>query len=366
MKINIFVKKRKEANIEQTDMAERLGISPKLYEEIERNQRPMPSNLMNKFFGIVNSAKKESNKEKLEKAQKEVEVNNFYEEITKDSKQGLLNYMEKFNIKNFVVLGELIGYSPSTISNYVNHPETANYSFKNKLKLFFEDELNIQPKELPKPKKGNVVCEDYTANLVISVEEANEIKGMIAEHGLSVTGFCAKFDYPASTLTHILNGREHSTRTRGKLNEALNRMKDYYEELNKMEEESETSIYYEPKEDVVQIEEDPVVVEFNHEEEQKIIEKNSIPIKDTFQDYYKGEETMTLEELIARRDKAMEDVQEHEKKIHEMAQNDILREQTSEIAKNFRYLREAFEENGFDKEFIEKFLLTITSNIDFR
>ena len=354
MKINIFVKKRKEANIEQTDMAERLGISPKLYEEIERNQRPMPSNLMNKFFGIVNSAKKESNKEKLEKAQKEVEVNNFYEEITKDSKQGLLNYMEKFNIKNFVVLGELIGYSPSTISNYVNHPETANYSFKNKLKLFFEDELNIQPKELPKPKKENVVCEDYTANLVISTEEANEIKGMIAEHGLSITGFCAKFDYPASTLAHILNGREHSSRTRGKLNEALNRMEIYYSEVNSTEES------------MVEVAEEPTLVEWNEEEETNRIEGMSIPVKDNFQDYYEGEKEMTLEELIARRDKAMEDVQEHEKKIHEMAQNDILREQTLEIAKNFRYLREAFEEHGFDKEFIEKFLLTITSNIDFK
>ena len=365
MKINIFVKKRKEANIEQTDMAERLGISPKLYEEIERNQRPMPSNLMNKFFGIVNSAKKESNKERLEKAQKEVEVNDFYEEITKDSKQGLLNYMEKFNIKNFVVLGELIGYSPSTISNYVNHPETANYSFRNKLKLFFEDELNIQPKELPKPKKANVVCEDYSADYVLSVEEVNEIKGMITEHGLSLTGFCAKFDFPASTLMHLLNGREHSSRTRRRLDEAIKRMKEYYEELNK-EEESETLIYCEPKENVVQIEEEPVVVEFNHEEEQNIVEQISIPTKVTFQDFYKGEKEMTLEELIAKRDKAIEDVQAHEEKIHEMSQDKKLREQTLEVAKNFRYLREAFEENGFDKEFIEKFLLTLTSNIDFR
>ena len=244
---------------------------------------------------------------------------------------------------------------------YVNHPETANYGFKNKLKLFFEDELNIQPKELPKPKKANVVCEDYSADYVLSVEEVNEIKGMITEHGLSLTGFCAKFDFPASTLMHLLNGREHSSRTRGRLDEAIKRMKKYYEELNKTEEESETSICCEPKENVVQIEEEPVVVESNHEEEQTLI-----PTKTTFQDFYEGEKEMTLEELITRRDKAIEDVQAHEKKIHEMAQNNKLREQTLEVAKNFRYLREAFEENGFDKEFIEKFLLTLTSNIDFR
>lgn len=371
MKINIFYKRRREANIDITDMATELGLNPKVYEEIERDLRPMPTNLVDKFFAIIKKAKDEPNKQKLERVQKEVEVNEFFDELMANDRAKLLNYMEKFNIKNFVELGNLLGYAPSTISNYTKAPNLANYEFKNKFYTFFNDELNIQIKneESVKEEKPSI----YTADLVMSENEAEEIKNKIRSCGYNLTAFGAEFGIPGSTVSHILNGRPHSQKTRSKLDEALSKMEENKPSTLDVQEiiaTEELTIGNEIKVDnftfindenglICTPNTDTDIIKFN-EIEEEMIEKKEIPMESNMNNYYVEKETVeeTLESLTERREKVVDDLIFLNDKIREKEEIEERMEEADEMAKSLAIYRDALLNNGFSEEFFEKLVLT--------
>lgn len=361
MKINIFYKRRREANIDITDMATELGLNPKVYEEIERDLRPMPTNLVDKFFAIIKKAKDEPNKQKLERVQKEVEVNEFFDELTANDRTKLLNYMKKFNIKSFVELGNLLGYAPSTISNYTKDPNLANYEFKNKFYTFFNDKLNIQIKneESVNEEKSSI----YTADLVMSENEAEEIKNRVRSCGYNLTAFGAEFGIPSSTVCHILNGRPHSQKTRSKLDEALSKMEEKKlstldvqdnittEELTMGNEIKVDNFTFTNDENrlICTPNNDTDNIEFN-ETEEEMIEKKEIPMESNIVEE-------TLESLNERREKVVDDLIFLNDKIREKEEIEEKMEEANEMAKSLAIYRDALLNNGFSEDFFEKLVL---------
>ena len=61
MGINLFQKKRREANLSKTDVAIELGVPFGVYEEIEKGERKMPTKLVDSFNKITTEAKKNKN-----------------------------------------------------------------------------------------------------------------------------------------------------------------------------------------------------------------------------------------------------------------------------------------------------------------
>lgn len=108
----------------------------------------MPKKLIDKFNEIITRG---NNIHSLEKLEHEREVNEYIDWLIKDDHLKL--EMNMFNISTRNELGQLLGYKDGTILSKLFSGKYANgycYDLKNKIYLFFHDELNMQPKKLNK------------------------------------------------------------------------------------------------------------------------------------------------------------------------------------------------------------------------
>lgn len=143
-----YKNKRNKVGLSQSDMARELGIPCVKYEQIERGEIKMPKKLIDKFNEIITRG---NNIHSLEKLEHEREVNEYIDWLIKDDHLKL--EMNMFNISTRNELGKLLGYKDGTILSKLFSGKYANgycYDLKNKIYLFFHDELNMQPKKLNK------------------------------------------------------------------------------------------------------------------------------------------------------------------------------------------------------------------------
>ena len=141
-----YKNKRNKVGLSQSDMARELGIPCVKYEQIERGEIKMPKRLIDKFNEIISRG---NNIHSLEKLEHEREVNEYIDWLSKNDHLKL--EMDRFNISTRNELGQLLGYKGgSIISKLFSGKFSGAYDLKNKIYLFFHDELNMQPKKLNK------------------------------------------------------------------------------------------------------------------------------------------------------------------------------------------------------------------------
>ena len=141
-----YKNKRNKVGLSQSDMARELGIPCVKYEQIERGEIKMPKRLIDKFNEIISRG---NNIHSLEKLEHEREVNEYIDWLSKNDHLKL--EMDRFNISTRNELGELLGYKGGSIISKLFSGKFADaYNLKNKIYLFFHDELNMQPKKLNK------------------------------------------------------------------------------------------------------------------------------------------------------------------------------------------------------------------------
>lgn len=141
-----YKNKRNKVGLSQSDMARELGIPCVKYEQIEKGEIKMPKRLIDKFNEIISRG---NNIHSLEKLEHEREVNEYIDWLSKNDHLKL--EMDRFNISTRNELGQLLGYKGGSIISKLFSGKFANaYDLKNKIYLFFHDELNMQPKKLNK------------------------------------------------------------------------------------------------------------------------------------------------------------------------------------------------------------------------
>ena len=141
-----YKNKRNKVGLSQSDMARELGIPCVKYEQIERGEIKMPKRLIDRFNEIITRG---NNIHSLEKLEHEREVNEYIDWLSKNDHLKL--EMDRFNISTRNELGQLLGYKGGSIISKLFSGKFANaYDLKNKIYLFFHDELNMQPKKLNK------------------------------------------------------------------------------------------------------------------------------------------------------------------------------------------------------------------------
>lgn len=178
--MNYFKRKRIQKGFEQSDMANLLEIDYKKYVAIEKGERKMPVNLIDKFNKIIEKGK---NEVQLEHLTREQEVEKWLEEMRQPTDNGIMlqTKMKEFNIKNYRELAELIGYgSASTISTCMTKARNVSYNFKNLLYAFFQDELNIQEKK----EKKNEYAREYYKNLKNKDERKEQKEDYVSKQKL--------------------------------------------------------------------------------------------------------------------------------------------------------------------------------------
>lgn len=195
-----YKKKRKKAGLAQSDMAKELGIDYKKYNLIENGVVKMPSKLIDKFNEIVN---KGENNHKLERLNNEQIVNEFWDEISQSTgKYGdykLKEKMKEFNIDTFSELGQLLNISSSNLSHYLKSSKKTPYDIKNRVYLFFQDELNIQP-----PKEKSAVAK----KTVIKTEKKKGTRGSAKQcHNQELIDYYNSLDLGAFIKEHNMTAQ---------------------------------------------------------------------------------------------------------------------------------------------------------------
>ena len=148
-----YKRKREKTSFTTCDIARQLDINELRYKSIENGIIKMPKNLIDKFNVIVNQNKiqqieeTETNKSQVEEWFKDIVSNDS------NHKKKILDKMKEFNINNFNELAELLGYNKGTLQTYLCPNAKISFNFKNKLYLFFHNELNIQLPHEPKEEK---------------------------------------------------------------------------------------------------------------------------------------------------------------------------------------------------------------------
>ena len=237
-----YKRKRKKAGLAKSDMAKELGIDYKKYNLIENGVVKMPKNLIDKFNEIVSKGK---NEHMLNRLDSERVVNEFWEEMTTkvNNQYKLKEKMKEFNIVTYGELAKLLGVSYSNLSHYLTGHTKTGYDFKNKLYLFFQDELNIQV-----PKKNNVKgkssqgsnkqCHDPE---LLEWFEKTDLKALVLKHGL-------KYDQIAKdTGMHVSCVSRNIRKDRNMVpsTKTLTSLKEYFDKLENVEENKNVSIAFE-------------------------------------------------------------------------------------------------------------------------
>lgn len=237
-----YKRKRKKAGLAKSDMAKELGIDYKKYNLIENGVVKMPKNLIDKFNEIVSKGK---NEHMLNRLDSERVVNEFWEEMTTkvNNQYKLKEKMKEFNITTFGELAKLLGVSYSNLSHYLTGHTKTGYDFKNKLYLFFQDELNIQvPKKNNVKGKGpqgsNKQCHDPE---LLEWFEKTDLKALVAKHGLKYEQIAKDTGMHVSCVSRNIRKDRNmvpSTKT-------LTSLKEYFDKLENAEEEKNVSIAFE-------------------------------------------------------------------------------------------------------------------------
>lgn len=237
-----YKRKRKKAGLASSDMAKELGIDCKKYSLIENGVVKMPKNLMDKFNEIVSKGK---NEHMLNRLDSERVVNEFWEEMTTkvNNQYKLKERMKEFNIVTYGELAKLLGVSYSNLSHYLTGHTKTGYDFKNKLYLFFQDELNIQV-----PKKNNVKgkssqgsnkqCHDPE---LLEWFEKTDLKALVLKHGLKYEQIAKDTGMHVSCVSRNIRKDRNmvpSTKT-------LTSLKEYFDRLENVEEDKNVSIAFE-------------------------------------------------------------------------------------------------------------------------
>ena len=237
-----YKRKRKKAGLAKSDMAKELGIDYKKYNLIENGVVKMPKNLIDKFNEIVSKGK---NEHMLNRLDSERVVNEFWDEMTTkvNNQYKLKEKMKEFNIVTFGELAKLLGVSYSNLSHYLTGHTKTGYDFKNKLYLFFQDELNIQV-----PKKNNVKgkssqgsnkqCHDPE---LLEWFEKTDLKALVLKHGLKYEQIAKDTGMHVSCVSRNIRKDRNmvpSTKT-------LTSLKEYFDRLENVEEDKNVSIAFE-------------------------------------------------------------------------------------------------------------------------
>lgn len=237
-----YKRKRKKAGLAKSDMAKELGIDCKKYNLIENGVVKMPKNLMDKFNEIVSKGK---NEHMLNRLDSERVVNEFWEEMTTkvNNQYKLKEKMKEFNITTFGELAKLLGVSYSNLSHYLTGHTKTGYDFKNKLYLFFQDELNIQV-----PKKNNVKAKSSQGSNkqchdpeLLEWFEKTDLKALVLKHGLKYEQIAKDTGMHVSCVSRNIRKDRNmvpSTKT-------LTSLKEYFDKLENAEEDKNVSIAFE-------------------------------------------------------------------------------------------------------------------------
>lgn len=237
-----YKRKRKKAGLASSDMAKELGIDCKKYNLIENGVVKMPKNLIDKFNEIVSKGK---NEHMLNRLDSERVVNEFWDEMTTkvNNQYKLKEKMKEFNILTFGELAKLLGVSYSNLSHYLTGHSKTGYDFKNKLYLFFQDELNIQ---VPKknnvngkgPQGSNKQCHDPE---LLEWFEKTDLKALVVKHGLKYEQIAKDTGMHVSCVSRNIRKDRNmvpSTKT-------LTSLKEYFAKLENIEEDENVSIAFE-------------------------------------------------------------------------------------------------------------------------
>lgn len=227
-----YKRKRKRAGLAKSDMAKELGIDCKKYNLIENGVVKMPSKLIDKFNEVVNKGK---NEHMLNRLDSERVVNEFWDEMTTkvNNQYKLKEKMKEFNIITYGELAKLLGVSYSNLSHYLTGHTKTGYDFKNKLYLFFQDELNIQvPKKNNVKGKGpqgsNKQCHDPE---LLEWFEKTDLKALVSKHGLKYEQIAKDTGMHVSCVSRNIRKDRNmvpSTKT-------LMAFKKYFDDLEKVE-----------------------------------------------------------------------------------------------------------------------------------
>lgn len=228
-----YKRKRRKAGLAQSDMAKELGIDYKKYNLIENGVVKMPSKLIDKFNEIVN---KGENNHKLERLSNEQVVNDFWNEmITKEKgKYKLKDKMNEFNIITFLELANLLGVSNSNLSHYLNDKK-APYDFKNRMYLFFQDELNIQPPKqtdvatktnykIKKNKSGRGSSKQCHNQELIDFYNNLDLETFIKEQNITPQGLAKKIGLHQDSIRRMI-----TKQTSIPSEKTIRKLKDYIE-----------------------------------------------------------------------------------------------------------------------------------------
>ena len=205
-----YKKKRRKVGLAPSDMAKELGIDCKKYSLIENGVVKMPKNLIDKFNEIVNKVK---NEHALERLSHEANVNEFWNDmVTKvDGKYKLKDKMKEFNIDKLSDLAHLLGVSGSNLSHYLSG-SNVGYDFKNKMYLFFQDELNIQePKKSAVAKKTTYKIEKKTSDKV-SPKQCHNQELIDYYNNLDLATFVKEHNMTAQGLAKAIGLHQDSVR----------------------------------------------------------------------------------------------------------------------------------------------------------
>lgn len=193
-----YKNKRNKAGLSQSDMAKELGIPCVKYEQIERGEIKMPKRLIDKFNEIISRG---NNIHSLEKLEHEREVNEYIDWLSKNDHLKL--EMDRFNISARNELGQLLGYKDGSIVSKLFSGKFADaYNLKNKIYLFFHDELNMQPKKSNKQRLNKQI-----SNKQISDKQkllTSKLKKYCEAYGLTQRELSKQLCMSQPTINRIL------------------------------------------------------------------------------------------------------------------------------------------------------------------
>lgn len=185
---NYYVNKRHRYGLTRSDVAKALDISYEKYTQIERGEVKMPKKLINKFNEIMNKGK---NIHTLEKLNNETKINQYYDYLVAG---GFKEKMKEYNIPTKTELGKLLGYKDGTTLSKYKTSKEAPYDYKNKLYIFFNDELNIQPNK-------KIEEQDETDYMLISL-----MKTYMEDENINEYDFADRSGVSQPTIYRIVRG----------------------------------------------------------------------------------------------------------------------------------------------------------------